>query len=46
MDSPKHATTNTKIGSQLFLPQTSAEAQLKHENDRLKIALAQRYFQY
>lgn len=41
-DSPKHA-TGTKMGSQLFLPQTSAEAQLKHENDRLKIALAQRY---
>lgn len=38
-DSPKHI---SKMGSQVFLPHTNAEAQLKYENDRLKLALAQR----
>ncbi|KAI2807745.1 Homer protein 2 [Blomia tropicalis] len=39
-DSPKY-TTKEKQMSSIALPQSSAEAQLRYENDRLKLALAQ-----
>ena len=38
-DSPKHL--RDKAGSNVFLPSSSTEAQLRYENDRLKLALAQ-----
>lgn len=40
-DSPKHG--KEKQGSAVNLPQSANEAQLRYENDRLKLALAQRY---
>ena len=39
IDSPKHL--RDKTGSSVFLPSSSTEAQLRYENDRLKLALAQ-----
>ena len=40
-ESPKYSTKDKQISS-ITLPQSSAEAQLRYENDRLKLALAQR----
>jgi homer protein len=39
IDSPKHL--RDKTGSSVYLPSSSTEAQLRYENDRLKLALAQ-----
>jgi len=39
-DSPKHLHKD-KLGSSVIFPQSSTEAQLRYENDRLKLALAQ-----
>ncbi|RWS09748.1 homer protein 1-like protein, partial [Dinothrombium tinctorium] len=38
-ESPKHH--KDKLGSTILLPQSTTEAQLRYENDRLKLALAQ-----
>lgn len=42
-ESPKHSVAGAKekLGSTIMLPQSSTEAQLKYENERLKLALAQ-----
>lgn len=44
-DSPKHKAGQGGQGAQPAnqLPQSTVEAQLRYENDRLKLALAQRY---
>ncbi|XP_054159166.1 homer protein homolog 2-like [Oppia nitens] len=40
-ESPKYSHKDTKSMGSTTLPQSSTEAQLKYENDRLKLALAQ-----